>query len=73
MTIVDEYSTDIKLDEKGQPVVDESGDFSLVTGDECWKQDLKLETEKMKKRKKDMVLDYQILFMRKMMNLPKQK
>lgn len=45
MTIVDEYSTDIKLDERGQPVVDESGDFSLVTGDECWKQDLKLETE----------------------------
>lgn len=45
MTIVDETSTDIKLDERGQPVVDENGDFSLVAEDECWKQDLGLEAE----------------------------
>ena len=43
MTIVGEDNTDIKLDENGQPVVDENGDFDLVSGDDCWKQDIRLE------------------------------
>lgn len=43
MTIVGEEFTDIKLDENGQPVADIDGDFSMVSGDACWKQDLWLE------------------------------
>lgn len=43
MTIVGEDSTDIKLDANGQPVPDKNGDFAIVSGDECWEQDLRLE------------------------------
>lgn len=43
MTIVDEDNTDIKLDANGQPIPDKNGDFSVVSGDECWEQDLRLE------------------------------
>lgn len=43
MNIVGEDNTDIMLDENGQPVVDENGDFKIVSGDDCWKQDLRLE------------------------------
>lgn len=43
MTIVGEDNTDIMLDENGQPVPDRNGDFDTVSGDECWKQDLRLE------------------------------
>lgn len=45
MMIVGEGFTDILLDENGQPVPDKNGEFSLVTEDECWKQDLRLETQ----------------------------
>ena len=45
MTVVDEYSTDIKLDDLGQPIVNSNGDFMTVSNDDCWKQDLKLEAE----------------------------
>lgn len=44
MTIVGEDYTDIRLDHNGQPVVDDSGDFATVEGDECWKQDLWMES-----------------------------
>ncbi len=43
MTIVGEDNTDIKLDANGQPVPDKNGDFAIVSGDECWEQDLRLE------------------------------
>lgn len=43
MTIVGEDNTDIKLDAKGQPIPDKNGDFAVVSGDECWTQDLRLE------------------------------
>ncbi len=43
MTIVGEDNTDIMLDANGQPVPDRNGDFDTVSGDECWKQDLRLE------------------------------
>lgn len=43
MNIVGEDNTDIRLDANGQPVPDENGDFSTVSGDECWEQDLRLE------------------------------
>ncbi|MDE6232843.1 MAG: DUF2634 domain-containing protein [Lachnospiraceae bacterium] len=43
MTIVGEDNIDIKLDADGQPVPDINGDFSLVSGDKCWEQDLRLE------------------------------
>lgn len=45
MNIVGEKNTDIKLDENGQPVPDANGDFQIVSGDECWEQDLKLEAQ----------------------------
>lgn len=45
MTIVGEDCTDIMLDENGQPVADENGEFKTVRGDECWEQDLRLETQ----------------------------
>ena len=45
MNIVGEYNTDIMLDENGQPVPDDSGDFRVVSGDECWHQDLRLEAK----------------------------
>lgn len=44
MMIVGEDNTDIRLDENGQPVPDKNGDFATVSGDECWEQDLRLET-----------------------------
>lgn len=34
---------DIMIDEDGQPVVDTNGDLKTVSGDDCWKQDLRLE------------------------------
>ena len=45
MNIVGEYNTDIMLDENGQPVSDDDGDFRLVSGDECWHQDLRMEAQ----------------------------
>ncbi len=45
MTIVGEDCTDIMLDENGQPVADENGEFKTVSGDECWEQDLRLEAQ----------------------------
>lgn len=45
MTIVGEDCTDIMLDENGQPVADENREFRTVSGDECWKQDLRLEAQ----------------------------
>lgn len=42
MTIVGEENTDIRLDANGQPV-SENGDFAIVSGDECWEQDLRME------------------------------
>ena len=43
MSIVEEDDIDIKLDINGQPVPSKSGDFDIVEGDECWKQDLRNE------------------------------
>lgn len=43
MNIVGEDCIDIALDADGQPVCDINGDFDTVSGDECWKQDLRLE------------------------------
>ncbi|MCM1258415.1 MAG: DUF2634 domain-containing protein [Roseburia sp.] len=43
MNIVGENCIDIELDADGQPVCDVNGDFSTVSGDECWKQDLRME------------------------------
>lgn len=43
MTVVGEDNTDIRLDANGQPVPDKNGDFDVVSGDECWEQDLRLE------------------------------
>lgn len=45
MNIVGEDNTDIMLDEDGQPVADDNGDFRLVSGDECWHQDLRMEAQ----------------------------
>ena len=45
MTIVGEDCTDIMLDENGQTVADENGEFRTVSGDEFWKQDLRLEAQ----------------------------
>ena len=45
MNIVGEYNTDIMLDANGQPVPDDNGDFRLVSGDECWHQDLRMEAQ----------------------------
>lgn len=44
MTITGEHNTDILMDEKGQPVPDENGDFKILSDDECWRQDIMLET-----------------------------
>lgn len=44
MNVVGTDCTDIMLDNNGQPVPDETGEFKVVTGDECWKQDLRMET-----------------------------
>lgn len=44
MTIVGEENTDIQLDMNGQPVPDKNGDFAIVSDDDCWKQDLMLES-----------------------------
>lgn len=43
MNIVGLDDTDIMLDLDGQPVADRNGDLTTVSGDECWKQDLRLE------------------------------
>ena len=43
MSIIEEDDIDIKLDVNGQPVPSKSGDFDIVEGDECWKQDLRNE------------------------------
>lgn len=43
MNIVGLDDTDIMLNEDGQPVVDQKGDLAIVSGDACWKQDLRLE------------------------------
>ncbi len=43
MTIVGENDIDIMVDANGQPVPDSNGDFDLVSDDDCWKQDLRLE------------------------------
>lgn len=43
MNIVGLDDTDIMLDQDGQPVVDQNGDLVVVSGDACWKQDLRLE------------------------------
>lgn len=45
MNIVGLENTDIMLDEDGQPVADNNGDFKIVSGDECWQQDLRLEAQ----------------------------
>lgn len=42
MQIIGENEVDILLDENGQPVPD-NGDVALVSGDECWLQDIKNE------------------------------
>ena len=44
MTMVGEDNTDIKLDQYGQPIAKENGDFATVSDDECWKQDLWMES-----------------------------
>lgn len=44
MTMTGEDNTDIKIDQYGQPVVDENGDFATVSDDDCWKQDLWMES-----------------------------
>ena len=43
MNIVGLDDTDIMLDQDGQPVVAPDGDLATVSGDTCWKQDLRLE------------------------------
>ncbi len=43
MQIISENDTDIMLDEDGQPVCSYNGEASLVSGNECWFQDLKNE------------------------------
>lgn len=45
MNIVGTDCTDIKVDEHGQPIPSDTGDFATVSGDECWKQDIRLEGE----------------------------
>lgn len=43
MQMTGEHMTDIKLDDQWQPVADGIGDAGLVSDDECWMQDLRLE------------------------------
>ena len=43
MQIIDIEDEDIKLDNNGQPVFAD-GDFDVVSGDECWQQDLRNES-----------------------------
>lgn len=76
MTIVGEDCTDIMLDENGQPVADENGEFKTVRGDECWEQDLRLETQteeenfsmRMKMEMKRMDSDFWTSLMERMTN-----
>lgn len=35
---------DIMIGQDGQPVADKNGDLATVSGDDCWKQDLRLES-----------------------------
>lgn len=44
MQIVGIDDEDIRLDGDGQPVFNGDGDFDTVTGDACWRQDLKNES-----------------------------
>ncbi len=43
MQIIGENEVDILLDKDGQPVASGDGDLALVSGDECWLQDIKNE------------------------------
>lgn len=43
MMLVDLESDDIKLDERGQPVISNDGDFALISGKKCFLQDLRNE------------------------------
>ncbi len=43
MMLVDLESDDIKLDERGQPVIGNDGDFALISGKKCFLQDLRNE------------------------------
>lgn len=43
MTLTGLDNRDIMLDGNGQPVIGPSGDFELVEGIECWRQDIILE------------------------------
>lgn len=43
MQTTGEHMTDIKLDDQWQPVADGTGDAGMVSDDECWMQDLRLE------------------------------
>lgn len=43
MQITGENDIDMMLDADGQPVSDGNGDTALVSGDECWLQDIKNE------------------------------
>lgn len=43
MQITGDNDTDMMLDEHGQPVADGSRDAALVSGEECWLQDIKNE------------------------------
>lgn len=44
MNIIGENDIDIKIDENGQPVRSKTGDFQTVEDEECWIQDLRLES-----------------------------
>lgn len=43
MMLVDLEYDDIKLDERGQPVIGNDGDFALISGKKCFLQDLRNE------------------------------
>ena len=43
MQITGANDVDIMLDEDGQPVSDGNGDTALVSDDECWLQDIKMD------------------------------
>lgn len=43
MSIVGLTNTDILLDSNGQPIVSSSGDFEIVSNQECWIQDIRME------------------------------
>lgn len=43
MQIAGEHDADIRMDESGQPILDQRGDAGIVSEDNCWLQDLKNE------------------------------